>query len=196
MHGGLYVGHKQRRGHAFAGNVGDAESRFVIAELQHVVVITTDRASRSPCCCDAATFDLRNLGWQQPALNASRFDKLSLLFFLEAQRLAQRVTHLDLCAKDCKQPVILPGLQHKVAHASLHRFDSKLDAAPRGHHHDGQRAVYGLNSRQQIEAFLAGRRIACIVEIHQQQIEIVRLQRLDDIVRRRDAFGLIAFAFE
>jgi hypothetical protein len=117
------------------------------------------------------------------------------LFFLELLGFAHRLAGLDLGAKNRKEPFVLPGLEDEVTHASAHRFDCELDAPPGGHHHDRQRAIDGLDAREEIEPFLTGRRVSRVIEVHQKKIEILGLQGLDHIVGRCDGFGLIAFAF-
>ncbi len=54
--------------------------------------------------------------------------------------------------------------------------------------------VGGADARNQLEPFAAGRRVAAVVQIHQQQIERLRPQLLEDPVGRADELRLVALA--
>ena len=62
------------------------------------------------------------------------------------------------------------GFCTKLLRAAAHRFDGGVDAAPAGHDDDRQRRVVRAHAIEQIEAFAARRRVARVVQIHQQQV--------------------------
>ena len=114
------------------------------------------------------------------------------VFRLEPLLAAQRARQLHLRADDRQQPRVFPRLLHEVARAAAHRFDRHLDAAPGRHHDDRQRRVVAADLRQQVEPFLAGRRVARVVEIHQHGVELARVDRLEDRGRRAGRFDAVA----
>ena len=96
----------------------------------------------------------------------------------------QGARQLDLGADDGQQPGVLPRLLDEIARAAAHRFDRDLDAAPRGHDHHRERRVVPAQLRQEIEALLAGRRVARVVQVHQHDVVLVAVDRLQDRRRR------------
>ena len=60
--------------------------------------------------------------------------------------------------------------------------------APRRHDDHRQRLVGGVNALEQLEPFLAGRRVARVVEIHQDDVEVLQLQRAQQLLRRGGGF--------
>ena len=111
-------------------------------------------------------------------------------------RLLKRAMQFDLRAQNGEQAFVLPGLLNEVARAAPHRFDRQLDVAPRGHDDDRQIAVERHNLRKQIEAFLAGRGVARVVEIDQQRVIGIQVQRLADLRGRSGLLDAIALGIE
>ena len=66
------------------------------------------------------------------------------------------------------------GFCKEIARAAAHGFDGDFYAAPGGHDHDGKSTVEFLDSREQIQSFLAGGGISRIVQVHQYGIEFAR----------------------
>ena len=53
-----------------------------------------------------------------------------------------------------------------------------------------------MNARQEVQAFLTGRGIAGVVQVHKQSIEITRFQGLDDRGRGGNRLRLVSLAFK
>lgn len=68
-----------------------------------------------------------------------------------------------------------------------HGFDGEFDGAPGGHDNDGERGVDARELREDVEDFLAGSRVASVVEIHEEAIELTDLEGGDDGVGGGDA---------
>ena len=120
--------------------------------------------------------------------------KLVLLF--QAAIGANGVAEVDLVADDRDQTGILPRFRDEIPRAAPHRLDRDIDAGPSGHHDHGQGGVNGLDLVEQVEAFLAGRGVALVIEVHQHEREVAGLDGLDDRRRRLDRFNLVAFRLE
>ncbi len=86
---------------------------------------------------------------------------------------------------DRQQPLVLPRLLHEVTGAAPHRRHGHVDGAPRRHHHHRQRLVTGVNALQQVQAFFAGRGVARVVQIHQDDVVALELERAEDVLGRR-----------
>ena len=114
----------------------------------------------------------------------------------EALAVAQRLAQFGLRAQDRQQARVLPRLLHEVARAAAHRFDRDVDAAPGGHDDDGQRGVERAQVVEQIEPFLAGRRVARVIEVHQDDVELAAFDRGDDAGGRGGGLNLIALGLE
>ena len=115
---------------------------------------------------------------------------------LELPAAAQRPAQLDLRPDDGEQPRVVPRLLHEVARAAAHRLYRDIDAGPRGEHDDRKRRILGLQAREQIQPFLAGRRVAGVVEIDQRRIEVGFVDRREHGRGRRDGLHLKALALE
>src|SRR2546427_1057481 len=128
---------------------------------------------------------------QRPAVRLERS-----VLGLEALLPAERARELHLRAHDGEEPRVLPRLLHEVARAAAHRLDRDLDAAPRGHDDDGERRIVAAQLRQQVEPFLARRRVARALEGHQHGVELVPVDRLADGRRGSGGFDFVSLAFE
>ena len=109
---------------------------------------------------------------------------------------AQRPAQFHLCSDDGEQPGVVPRLLHEVAGAAAHRLDRHIDARPGGQHDDRQRRVLGLQACQQIEAFLARRRIARVIQIDERGVEVRFVDRREHRRGRRHGLHLKAFALQ
>ena len=98
----------------------------------------------------------------------------------------------DLRAQNGEQPFVLPGLLDEVSRSAAHGFHRKFDVAPGGHDDDRKIAVERNDFRKKIQAFLARRGVARVVEIDQQRIIGIRGQRLPDFGGRLGALHPIA----
>ena len=103
---------------------------------------------------------------------------------LELAPAANGAAELGLRAHDRQQPLVFPRLLHEVAGAAAHRLDGDVDRAPRGHHDHRQRFVAGVNALQQVEAFLAGGGVARVVQVHQDHVVVLELERAQELLRR------------
>src|SRR5580658_6921487 len=158
----LQIGHQQRRGHAFSGNVTDAYAQRLLPERKDVVVVAAHHARWLPGAGNFESVQLRDLFRQKALLNRARFGDLAVLgvklrgdFGLRdgvgrgfLASVAALAADLDLFLQNLKQAGIDPGLFDEVAHALLHRFDRQADGGPAGHHHDWRSVFGGFQSRQ------------------------------------------------
>ena len=135
---------------------------------------TREMTCSTLCIAGDSAIDLRHaLAAQQRVLG------------LEPLALAQRLAQLDLRADDRQQPRVVPRLLDEVARAAAHRLDRDFDAAPGRHDDDRQRRIDALDARQQVEPFLARRRVARVVQVDQRDVELARLDRGQHAGRRR-----------
>src|SRR5688572_9104161 len=118
------------------------------------------------------------------------------VFCFESTPTAQSFGELHLRAQHCDQTRVVPGLLDEVACASPHRFDGQIDAPPRGHHHHRQRRIDRTNAAQQIKTFAAGCGVTRIIQIDEDDVEFLRVDRFEHAFRRRRAFDLKALTFE
>src|SRR5260370_535975 len=63
---------------------------------------------------------------------------------------------------------------HWLPPPSRPRAHPHCDAAPRGHHDNGQRTVEHLNAREQVETLLPGSRAPRVIEVHQRRVKFPR----------------------
>ncbi len=115
---------------------------------------------------------------------------------LEALSAAQRPAQLGLRPHNRQEPRVVPGLLHEIAGAPPHRFDRDLDAAPGGHHDDGQGRIDVADGVQEVEPFLARRRVPRIVEVHQQDVVFLVIDRRQNAGWRRSRLDVIALGLE
>ena len=78
----------------------------------------------------------------------------------------------------------------------MDRLDGELHVAPGGHDHHGQRLIESVDLRQQIQPFASGGRVARVVEIHQEEIEILGFEGLDHRPRRDGGVDLVPLPLE
>ncbi len=114
----------------------------------------------------------------------------------EASGTAQRPSELHLRAQDGEQPFVVPRLLDEVAGAAAHRFDRDVHRAPRRHDDDRQDGVAGVDLPEQLEAFLARRRVARVVEVDQHHVVVALAERGERRRRRLDGVDLITLTLE
>ena len=72
------------------------------------------------------------------------------------------------------------GFSMKSLRAAAHGLDRQAHRAPGRHHDDRQRVVGGADAAEQIEAFLAGCRVARVVQIDQDHVVLAAFERPQD----------------
>ena len=102
---------------------------------------------------------------------------------------------LDLRAQHGQQARVVPGFLNEIARAAPHRFDGQIDTAPCGHDHHGQIRIDGANAAQQIQTFTARSCISRIVEIHKHDVQFLRIDGVQDTLRRRSSLDLVMLGF-
>jgi hypothetical protein len=150
----------------------DAFASAVFAGDQHVRLRRTDARGELD-----HRLHLRRLGDQDGLARRAQQLVLGLQPLAPAQRFAQ----VDLGAQDGQQAGVLPGFLHEVARSPAHGFDGDVDAGPGGHHHHRQGLVDGVQPRQEVQPFLAGGGIPCVVEVHQHRVELAAGDGLEDL---------------
>jgi hypothetical protein len=115
---------------------------------------------------------------------------------LQALPAAQRAPEIDLRPDDAEEPLVLPRLLHEIARAAPHRLDRQVDAPPGGHHDRRQRLVDRLQPREQVEPLAARRRVARVVQIHEDGVELALLDGAQDGGRRGGGLDFVAFGLE
>ena len=114
-------------------------------------------------------------------ISGSPFAAQHPVFHFEAVAAAQRLAELDLGSHGGDQPRIVPGLFDVVPGARC--------AWPRRHRRrfprrssrsTGSVPSMSRDLRQQVEALAPGGGVARVVEIHQQRVEVVFLERRND----------------
>ena len=104
--------------------------------------------------------------------------------FLQPLVAPQRAPQLDLRPHRRQQPVVVPRLLDVVARAAPHRFDRARDAAPRRHDEHGQRRIERADPLHQVESFLAGGRVARVVQVEDREVEVGGLEPLERLAGR------------
>ncbi len=101
---------------------------------------------------------------------------------LEPLALAQRPAQRNLRSEGRQQARVVPGFLHEVPRPAPHRFDRDLDGAPRRHDDDRQGSVGILDAGEQIEPFASRRRVACVVQVHEEDVEVRGVEGREDAV--------------
>ena len=76
-----------------------------------------------------------------------------LILSLEPLLVPAPLAEFRLRSNNREQPRVVPWLLNEVAGAMLHRFDGKIDAAPRGHDDNRKGFIDTLYLIQQVEPF-------------------------------------------
>ena len=157
-----------------------------------ISTFASDGPTREIICstgCMAADCAI-SVGWPSPPPRSSEFSA--------SRRWPWRSAWLNsACVRRIgEQARVLPRLLHEIARAAAHGFDGEVDAAPGGHDDDGQRGVERAQVVEEIEPFLAGRRVARVVEVHQDDVELAAFDGGDDAGGRGGGLNLIALGLE
>ncbi len=106
----------------------------------------------------------------------------------------QRPPKVHLGADRHQQPLVVPRLLDVVAGAATHRLDGAADAAPGGDDQHGQGGIQGTDPFHQVQAFLAGRGVAGVVEIEDREVELRAFEPFQGFpwrARGRDLVALV-----
>jgi hypothetical protein len=137
----------------------------VLARDQHVRV----RGAHPPDHLEHGAHRLGLRDEQRPPLVAQR-----PVLGLEPLPATESTRQLGLRAQGGDEPGVLPRLLHEVAGPATHRRNRDVDAPPRRHHHHGEGGVDRLELRQQVHALAAGGRVAGVVEVHEDDVDLPR----------------------
>ncbi len=186
---GIYSDHRTaraRREH-MQGLSDNFFSRAMLARDQYVRVARANAAQQHQQ-------RLHGLGFRNEHRPVLRAQKTILGF--QTLGPPHSAVKINLRADNAEQALIVPRLLNEVAGAAAHGFNGQFHAAPRGHHDDGQLAVNTLNLQQQVNSLLPRCRVPMVVQVHQHQIELARLQRFNHSKRIADSLSRIAFRFQ
>ena len=98
-----------------------------------------------------------------------------------------------LRANDRNETLVFPRLLDKVASTPTHSLDRQFYVGPGGHHDHRDRGVERNDLRQEIEPFLAGSRVARIVQIDQHRVIRVAADSFGDLFGRADLVYSVSF---
>src|SRR5947208_14533688 len=118
------------------------------------------------------------------------------VFALELLAATQRPAELDLGAERGEQAAVVPRLLNEVARAAAHRLNRAVDTGPGGHHDDRGRRVESLEPREQIESLRPRSRVAGVVHVDQEGVEVALVEGGEDGAGGGGALDLVALAFE
>src|SRR5262249_5838996 len=144
-----------------------------------IEIIAAHDAGRAPGDGKLDAFEDGHVTRQQALLNLFGSRQFSVLRGFQTLLAAARAACGYVIAQHSKQPRVLPRLLNAVGGAATHRLDRQLDIGPGGHRHDWQSAVERPNPRDQIKSLLPRRRIARVIEVYQNQVEIARSDRFE-----------------
>ena len=141
-----------------------------------------------PSLRSAASSTGRSLRWMRLASSRSRRSSATC-----CRRARPASTSARRIATSC---ALSQGFCDEIAHAMPHGFDRDVDRSPAGHDDDGQLPVDGLDARQQVDALASGRRVAGVVEVHQQEVERPGGNGRQGGLRRTDGVDVNVLALE
>ncbi len=185
----LDVRHQQRRRQPLAADVGDAHGDGVVADRHHVVVVAAEPRRRLPARRQIDAGQDRQRARQERLLDGAGVRPLARRVRLGA---AGGASFVHLAADDLDQRVVVPRLRQVAAGAAAHRLDGGVDVGPAGHRHDRQVRVPAVHLADQRQAFRPRRRVARVVQVHQQQVELAGVDLARDLLDRRRARRLEA----
>jgi hypothetical protein len=107
-----------------------------------------------------------------------------------------RAAELGLGTNDRQQAFVLPRLLDEVSCSPAHGLDRDVHGAPRRQDHHRQRFVGGVDALQQIEALGARSGVARVVEVHQDDVVVLQLQRPQQLLRRRGGVDDVALGLQ
>jgi len=109
---------------------------------------------------------------------------------------AQGAAELDLCLEDRRKARVVPRFLDEIARPAAHGFHRQLHRSPGGHHDHRQRCVQIQNALQELKPLLPGGGVAGVVQVHQDGVEIARVQGMEGRGGRGDGFRRVAFGFD
>jgi len=183
----LQAGHEQGGGQALAGDIGDRQPDPGVREPQHVVAVPAEGRSRPPHGGDLAALDRRKRRRQQRALNPLRLFELARP---AGSGLAPCARLFQLAGNCLPERRVLPRLVHERPRAPPHRFDRRFDAAPTGHGDDRQELIARVHLAEQVQPFTPRRGVAGVVEIHEEQVVVLRAQPVAHLLHRARGIGV------
>jgi hypothetical protein len=71
------------------------------------------------------------------------------------------------------------------AGAAPHRFNGGVDAAPARHHDDRQQPIAFVDLLEQVETLTTRGRVARVIEIHQDEVVVLRVETMTNFLHRR-----------
>ena len=161
------------------------------AEGQRVEAIAADAVRGLPRHADIDAGDLRYGRREQAALDQAGVVELALLPLVPPPC---RACLGDFPLEDLQERDVLPRLLDEALGAPAHRFYRRVDAAPAGHDDDGEGGIVGADARNELEPFAAGGRVARVVQVHEQQVELLGAEPFHDRVRRGDELRQVSLA--
>jgi hypothetical protein len=108
----------------------------------------------------------------------------------------QRAAKRHLRAQHREQPLVVPRLLDEVLSAAAHAFDGEVDRAPRRHQHDRRVRVEGADPSHGIEPFVARRRVARVVQIHEHGVGRTLAKSGDERFGISERVCGVSFAFQ
>ena len=124
------------------------------------------------------------------------FSTEQTIFEFELTGTTQCLVQFGVNANERDEALVFPWLLDEVASAALDAFDGEVDVAPRRHDDDRHARIDLLQTRQQIEALLAGGGVARVVEVNEQNVVVALTQRLKQQLRRAHAIHMNALRLQ
>ncbi len=191
--GGREVRGEESRRDALARHVRNGHGQPIALDERDVEGVAPDARRRPPVHGELEARDDGERVRKQTALDvAGILDLAPQAAGLQAARAAL----VDLRPDQRDERLVVPGFLHEMADALPHGFDGELDGAPSGHGHNRQERFDGPDALDEREPFDARRRIARVVQIHQEKVDLTAGEPGHDLIRRRDGLGPEAFRAE
>ena len=185
----LQVCHEQRRRKTLASHISDRQPEPCRRELQHVVTVAAKRGGWFPHRRHLAARDLGKRRRQQRALDPLRMFELARgvrVGFPARSRL------IEFAAHGLRERGVLPRFVDEGPRASAHRFDRCFDAAPTSHDNYRQQTIALVDLAEEFETFTPRRRIAGVIQIHEEQVVVPDAQSIAHFLDRAGGVGLEA----
>jgi hypothetical protein len=115
---------------------------------------------------------------------------------LQALTAPNGARQLGLRADDRDQALVVPGLLHEVPGPAAHRLHGNVDRAPGRHHDHRQRGIDRPDAREQVETLAARCRVACVIEVHEDDIELAVFDGVDRADRGGRRFEFPPFGLQ
>ncbi len=118
------------------------------------------------------------------------------VFGLEPLPLPDRAAECDLGPERREQARVVPGLLDEIAGALPHRLHGQIHRAPGGHDDHGQARIDLLDAREQVQAFLARRRVPRVVQVDEGRVALPGLEGREHAGGRARGLALDALALQ